>query len=36
MRREGLSVGFGVFLKIGVVVMPPALIFTIAAALLLG
>jgi arsenical pump membrane protein len=34
LRREGLSVGFGAFLKIGAVVMPPALILAIAAALL--
>jgi arsenical pump membrane protein len=36
LRREGVSVGFGAFLKIGAVVMPPALILAIAAALLLG
>jgi arsenical pump membrane protein len=35
LRREGLVVGFGAFLKIGVVVMPPALILAIAAALLM-
>jgi arsenical pump membrane protein len=35
LRREGLAVGFGAFLKIGVVVMPPALILAIAAALLM-
>jgi arsenical pump membrane protein len=34
LRREGLSVGFGAFLKIGAAVMPPALILAIAAALL--
>jgi arsenical pump membrane protein len=34
LRREGLSVGFGAFLKIGVVVMPPALVLAIASALL--
>ena len=34
LRREGLSVGFGAFLKIGAVVMPPALFLAIAAALL--
>jgi arsenical pump membrane protein len=34
LRREGLSVGFGAFLKIGAVVMPPALILAIAAVLL--
>jgi arsenical pump membrane protein len=36
LRREGHSVGFGAFLKIGIVVMPPALIVAIAAALLPG
>jgi arsenical pump membrane protein len=36
LRREGHSVSFGAFLKIGIVVMPPALILAIAAALLLG
>jgi arsenical pump membrane protein len=36
LRREGLAVGFGAFLKIGAVVMPPALILAIAAVLLLG
>jgi arsenical pump membrane protein len=35
LRREGLVVGFGAFLKIGAVVMPPALILAIAAALLM-
>jgi arsenical pump membrane protein len=35
LRREGHSIGFGAFLKIGIVVMPPALILAIAAALLL-
>jgi arsenical pump membrane protein len=34
LRREGLVVGFGAFLKIGAVVMPPALILAIVAALL--
>ena len=34
LRREGLVVGFGAFLKIGAVVMPPALVFAIAVALL--
>ena len=34
LRREGLSVGFGAFLKIGAVVMPPALLLALAAALL--
>lgn len=36
LRRESHSVGFGAFLKIGVVVMPPALILALAAALLPG
>jgi hypothetical protein len=35
LRREGLSAGFGAFLKIGAVVMPPALIPAIASALLM-
>ena len=35
LRREGLVVGFGAFLKIGIVVMPPALILAIASALLM-
>jgi arsenical pump membrane protein len=35
LRREGLKVGFGAFLKIGLVVMPPALVLAIAAALLM-
>jgi arsenical pump membrane protein len=35
LRREGRSIGFGAFLKIGIVVMPPALILAIAGALLL-
>jgi arsenical pump membrane protein len=34
LRREGHSIGFFTFLKLGVVVMPPALILAIAAALL--
>ena len=34
LRREGLSVGFGAFLKIGAVVMPPTLLLALAAALL--
>jgi arsenical pump membrane protein len=34
LRRDGHSVGFGAFLKIGLVVMPPALILALAAALL--
>jgi arsenical pump membrane protein len=36
LRREGLVVGFGAFLKIGAMVMPPALVLAIAAALLLS
>ena len=36
LRREELVVGFGTFLKIGAVVMPPALVLSIAAALLTG
>jgi arsenical pump membrane protein len=36
LRRDGYSVGFGVFLKIGAIVMPPALILALAAALLPG
>jgi arsenical pump membrane protein len=36
LRREGLSVGFGAFLKIGIVVMPPSLVLAIVTALLLG
>jgi arsenical pump membrane protein len=35
LRREGVRVGFRTFLKIGAVVMPPALILALAAALLL-
>ena len=35
LRREGMVVGFGAFLKIGAVVMPPALILALAAALLM-
>ena len=34
LRREGLTVGFGAFLKIGAVVMPPALLLALAAAFL--
>ena len=34
LRREDLTVGFGTFLKIGAVVMPPALVLSIATALL--
>jgi arsenical pump membrane protein len=33
LRREGLLVGFGAFLRIGAVVMPPALVLAIVAAL---
>jgi arsenical pump membrane protein len=36
LRREDLTVGFSTFLKIGAVVMPPALALSIAAALLTG
>jgi len=36
LRREGLAVGFRTFLKIGLVVMPPALVLSIATALLAG
>lgn len=36
LRRERLTVGFVTFLKIGAVVMPPALALSIAAALLTG
>jgi arsenical pump membrane protein len=32
LRREGHHVGFGTFLKLGIVVMPPALILALAAA----
>jgi arsenical pump membrane protein len=35
LRREGLVVGFGAFLKIGLVVMPPALVLAIVSALLM-
>jgi arsenical pump membrane protein len=34
LRREGYSIDFGTFLKLGIVVMPPALILAIGAALL--
>ena len=34
LRREGQSIGAGRFLKLGAIVMPPALVFAIAAALL--
>ena len=36
IRREGASVGFGRFLKAGVLVTPPALVLAIGARLLLG
>jgi arsenical pump membrane protein len=36
LRRESLAIGFGTFLKIGAVVMPPALALSIATALLAG
>jgi arsenical pump membrane protein len=36
LRREGQTVGPAAFLKLGIVVMPPALLLAIAAALLLG
>ncbi len=36
LRREGHRVGAGAFLKIGAVVMPPALLLALAAAILLG
>ncbi len=36
LRREGHSVGFGAFLRLGIVVMPPALLLTIGAAWLLS
>ena len=36
LRREDLTIGFGTFLKIGAVVMPPALALSIATALLTG
>jgi arsenical pump membrane protein len=35
LRREGHSVGFGTFLRLGIVVMPPALLLAIGSALLL-
>jgi Na+/H+ antiporter NhaD/arsenite permease-like protein len=34
LRREGHTVSFGAFLKIGIVVMPAALALALAAALL--
>ncbi len=36
LRREGHSVGFGAFLKLGVLVMPPALVLALAAVWLFG
>jgi len=36
LRREGIAISAGAFLRIGAIVMPPALLLTIAAALLLG
>jgi arsenical pump membrane protein len=36
LRREGQTVGVGSFLKLGIVMMPPALLLAIAAALLFG
>jgi arsenical pump membrane protein len=36
LRREGHHVGFGTFLKLGIVVMPPALILALGSALLLA
>jgi arsenical pump membrane protein len=36
LRREGQTVGVGSFLKLGLVIMPPALLLAIAAALLFG
>jgi len=36
LRREGHSVGFGAFLRLGIVVMPPALLLAIGAAWLLS
>jgi arsenical pump membrane protein len=36
LRREGQAVGAGTFLKLGIVVMPPALLLAIGAALLFG
>lgn len=36
LRREGIAIGAGAFLRIGIIVMPPALILAIGAALLLG
>jgi arsenical pump membrane protein len=36
LRREGHSVGFGTFLKLGLVTMPPAVLLALAAVLLFG
>jgi len=36
LRREGIAIGASAFLRIGVIVMPPALLLAIASALLLG
>jgi arsenical pump membrane protein len=36
LRRDGHRIGAGAFLKIGLVVMPPALVLTLAAAFLVG
>jgi arsenical pump membrane protein len=36
LRREGKTIGAGAFLKLGLLVMPPALILAIAASLLFG
>jgi arsenical pump membrane protein len=35
LRREGQAIGAGAFLKLGMLVMPPALVLAIAAAVLL-
>ncbi|WP_277813993.1 ArsB/NhaD family transporter [Acidisphaera rubrifaciens] len=36
LRREGLAVGAGTFLRLGLIVMPPALIAALGALLLAG
>ena len=36
LRREGQTIRAGAFLKLGIVVMPPALLLAIGAALLFG
>ncbi len=36
LRREGHAMSFGTFLKLGIIVMPPALLLAIGATLLLG